>query len=175
MGGPSATVTQVDPGASQPQRVQSLVAVMVPTRGNQVTGTVTFREARQGLEVVADVQGLPPGEHAYHVHVFGDCSAPDGASAGPHFHFAGSSFDKQVPIITGNLGELEGTPQGAATHRVRIDGASIHGPYSLVGRSVVIHERGNNPAVTPDGGAGKRLACGAIGIAQVAAEQTARR
>lgn len=162
----------VDPGAPTPKPVATAIAVLQPTSGNTVTGMVRFRDAGGALEVTADVQGLPPGEHAYHVHVFGDCSAPDGASAGPHFHFTGSSFDKTVKMITGDLGELMGQG-GTVKQSARIAGASLHGPFSIIGRAVVVHEKGNNPQVTPDGGAGKRIACGVIGVAQTPVESNA--
>ena len=35
------------------------------------------------MKVVADIEGLTPGQkHAFHIHQYGDCSAPDGMSAG---------------------------------------------------------------------------------------------
>lgn len=164
----------IDPGAPSPVAVREATAVLVPTRGNRVAGLVRFRDDGQVLQVTASVVGLPAGEHAYHVHVFGDCSSPDAESAGPHFHFAGSSFDEEVPIITGNLGELRPDESSQAVHRVRVR-ATLQGRFSIVGRSVVVHERGNDPAAPPDGGAGKRLACGVIGVSgpQAAPQATA--
>ncbi len=166
--------TWIDPGAPTPVPVREATAVLVPTRGNRVAGLVRFRDDGQVLQVTASVVGLPAGEHAYHVHVFGDCSSPDAESAGPHFHFAGSSFDEEVPIITGNLGELRPDESSQAVHRVRVR-ATLQGRFSIVGRSVVVHERGNDPAAPPDGGAGKRLACGVIGVSgpQAAPQATA--
>lgn len=155
----------IDPGASAPVPVTEAVAILVPTKGSRVSGVVHFRHYGPGteMEVTASVEGLPPGPHAYHVHVFGDCSSPDAKSAGPHFHFVGSSFGEQPGFITGNLGELRGDGK-PTTDRGRIH-AELQGRYSIIGRSVVIHELGNNPASPPDGAAGKRIACGVIGVA----------
>jgi superoxide dismutase, Cu-Zn family len=155
----------VDPGADEPMAVDEVIAQLAPTRGSKTRGTVRFRETSDGLEVVADVTGLPKGPHAFHVHIFGDCSAPDATSAGDHFHFHGSSLAPDEHMITGNLGELTGDAAGKATHTGAIKDAAMHGKFSIVGRSVVIHEKGNDPTKTPDGGAGKRLACGVIGVA----------
>ncbi len=88
---------------------------------------------------------------------------PDAQSAGPHFHFVGSSFAEER-FITGNLGELQADGKSTATQRDRIH-AMLQGKFSILGRAVVIHEKGNNPASPPDGAAGKRLACGVIGVA----------
>jgi superoxide dismutase, Cu-Zn family len=153
----------IDPGAPNPVPVREAVAILMPLRGSRVTGVVRFRENSGQLDVIASVDGLPPGPHAYHVHVYGDCSSPDGESAGPHFNFAGSSFGESR-MITGNLGELrpEGKPTSVQQTRIQ---ASLQGPFSIIGRAVIVHEHGNDPMSPPDGAAGKRLACGAIGIA----------
>jgi Cu-Zn family superoxide dismutase len=154
----------LDPGADAPAPVTEAVAVITPTKGHHAKGTVRFREVSGGLEVVTTIDNLP-GTHAYHVHVYGDCSSPDAASAGPHFHFTGSSLHPREAIITGNLGELRDEGRITSTHQTRVDAATLHGPFSIVGRSVVIHAKPNDPKITPDGSAGKRIGCGVIGIA----------
>lgn len=158
----------VDPGASKRVDVREAVAVLQPTAGNRVTGVVELREAKGGVDVVASIDGLPPGRHAHHVHVFGDCSSADAKSAGPHFHFRGSSFDESVRIITGNLGDLESSGVRTTKHQARVPAATLQGRYSLVGRSVVIHAKPNDHSHPPDGNAGDRLACGVIGVKSVA-------
>jgi len=165
-GGDDSLGAAIDPGAASPVPVREAVAVLVPTRGSRVGGVVRFRDGGSGaeLDVTASVDGLPPGVHAYHVHVYGDCSSPDADSAGPHFHFMGSSFEEQPGFITGNLGELRGGDAPTTVQQTRVH-ASLQGRYSIVGRAVVVHERGNDPASPPDGAAGKRLACGVIGVA----------
>ena len=59
---------------------------MAPTQGNKVSGTVTFVPSGDKLKVFAEVSGLTPGLHGFHIHEKGDCSAPDGTSAGGHFN-----------------------------------------------------------------------------------------
>jgi superoxide dismutase, Cu-Zn family len=162
---PPRETAYVDPGAAEPMPVDEVIAVLAPTRGNKARGTVRFRDTGDGLEIVADVTGLPKGPHAFHVHMFGDCSSPDAESAGDHFHFTGSSLAPAEHVITGDLGELEASAAGKATRTATIKDAAVHGKFSILGRSVVVHEKGNDHTKTPDGGAGKRLACGVIGVA----------
>lgn len=163
--GAQALTAFVDPGARPREPVREAIAVMYSSTGLRL-GTVRFVDTgERALDVFTQVEGLPAGVHAYHVHVYGDCSTPDAKSAGPHFHFTGSSLDENVKIITGNLGELTADPEGRFVHRTRIPDAQLQGPFSILGRSVVIHAEGNDPAVTPDGGAGARIACGVIGVA----------
>src|SRR5271169_5710736 len=68
------------------QEVKKAIAVLHPASGSQVTGTVTFTAAGDSVQVVADVTGLTPGKHGFHIHEFGDCSAADASSAGGHFN-----------------------------------------------------------------------------------------
>lgn len=158
----------IDPGARRPERIRDAIAVLHPSPGSEVTGTVRFVDpgGGVGLEMIARVDGLAPGSHAFHVHVYGDCSSPDFMSAGPHFHFRGSSFDREVGIITGNLGDLTPRNGEQVEERAVIAGAKLTGPFSIIGRSVVVHAQPNDPRITPDGGAGDRIACGVIGVGQ---------
>lgn len=149
-------------------RARAAVAVLHATEGNDVGGTVRFTPAAGGLRVNAEVSGLPGDRHAYHVHLYGDCSADDGTSAGTHFNFLGSSTNPPADIgrITGNLGDLDAGAEGEATHDTLVENASLAGPKSIVGRSVVVHASANDPEQPPIGAAGPRLACGVIGIAE---------
>ena len=160
----------VDPGADSPNAVTKAVVTLEPLGDSKVMGTIVFTAAPGGaLQVKAEVEGLPANKHAYHVHVFGDCSSEDGKSAGTHFHFDGSSMNPppDIKVITGNLGELEAGEDGKATAEATIEGASLQGKYSILGRSVIVHELGNDPSKPPMGGAGGRLACGVIGIGEL--------
>src|SRR5437016_11318027 len=68
------------------KEVTKAAAQLEPKSGSKVTGTVTFTKVGDEIQVVADIQNLTPGKHGFHIHEKGDCSAPDAASAGPHFN-----------------------------------------------------------------------------------------
>jgi Cu-Zn family superoxide dismutase len=72
--------------AEKPSAPLKAVAVLHPTAGSKVSGTVTFTEEADGVKVRAEITGLTPGNHGFHVHEFGDCSAADASSAGAHFN-----------------------------------------------------------------------------------------
>src|SRR5438046_1660835 len=72
--------------AEKPSAPLKAVAVLYPTAGSKVSGTVTFTEEADGVQVRAEITGLTPGNHGFHVHEFGDCSAADASSAGAHFN-----------------------------------------------------------------------------------------
>ena len=55
-------------------------------RGEAI-GTATFTETPNGVLIRAELQGLEPGEHGYHIHQTGQCDAEGGfESAGGHFN-----------------------------------------------------------------------------------------
>src|SRR5205823_11104511 len=72
--------------AEKPSAPLKAIAVLHPTAGSKVSGTVTFTEVADGVQVQAEITGLAPGNHGFHVHEFGDCSASDASSAGGHFN-----------------------------------------------------------------------------------------
>jgi Cu-Zn family superoxide dismutase len=51
---------------------------------------------------------------------------------------------------------------GVVRLEATIGTARLDGPHSIIGRSVVVHARGNDPSQPPDGDAGARIACGVI-------------
>jgi Cu-Zn family superoxide dismutase len=147
--------------------ITEAVAVLQPTEGHAVHGIVTFTKVIEGIKVVADIEELSPGKHGFHIHEYGDCSAPDGTSAGGHFnpdnmpHGAPTDLERHV----GDLGNLEADAEGKA-HYERIDNLiSFSGLHSIIGHAVIIHAGEDDFTTQPTGNAGTRVACGVIGIA----------
>jgi len=141
------------------------IAVLSSASGSQVAGTVTFTKSGDGVQVVANVTGLTPGKHGFHVHEFGDCSAPDATSAGSHFNptkdpHAGHDADKRH---MGDLGNIEADASGKA--RLEITDKKIK-LDQIIGKAVIVHEKADDLKTQPTGDAGGRLACGVIGVAK---------
>ncbi len=163
-----ASIMAVAVVSAQAQSVTRAVAVLSPTKGSNVSGTVTFTQVNGGVRIVADVMGLTPGEHGFHIHEFGDCSAPDATSAGGHFnprHMQHGAPDAAVRHA-GDFGNLEANGAGKA-HYDRVDKTiALNGPESIVGRGVIVHEKVDDFITQPTGNAGARVACGVIGVAK---------
>ncbi len=51
----------------------------------KAAGDVDLMQTPAGVLIKLQIKGLPPGEHAFHVHAVGKCEAPF-ESAGPHFN-----------------------------------------------------------------------------------------
>ena len=144
------------------------VAILSPSQGNKCHGIVRFTEEGGSVKVVADLQGLTPGQkHAMHIHQFGDCSAPDGMSAGGHYNPEGHQHglpDKDMRHA-GDLGNVQADAQGQAHHELMVKNISIAGVKNpILGRAVIVHAKPDDGG-QPVGNAGGRIACGAIGVA----------
>lgn len=151
------------PPAPEPVKA---VAQMAPTEGNSVEGTVTFEQMEGGIHVSASITGLTPGSHGFHIHENGDCSAPDGTSAGGHFNPAGVDHGGPGSEVkhVGDLGNLVAGDDGTAEYHAMLDYLSLNegDPNYIVGRGVIIHASEDDLKSQPTGAAGARLACGVI-------------
>ena len=133
--------------------------------GSSVAGTVTFTAVGPNLRVEAHLSGLTPGEHGFHVHESGDCSAPDASSAKGHFNPAakGHGHHHHGDRHAGDLPNLVANAQGHAMYRAEVSGLSLAaGANAIVGRSVVVHADPDDYKSQPAGNSGKRVACGTI-------------
>lgn len=140
-------------------------ARLAPTAGNTVSGLVNFSQDGDRIRVNAEISGLTPGPHGFHVHEKGDCSAPDAASAGGHFNPGGKPHGdpEHAEHHAGDLPQLLADATGVARLTATADAFSIAGgATSIVGRSVVVHAAADDFKSQPAGNSGARLACGVI-------------
>ena len=144
------------------------IAVLHPTKGSSVEGTVTFTKTGDEVKIVADITGLTPGKHGFHIHEFGDCSSPDGKAAGGHFNPTNTPHagHDATPRHEGDLGNLEADSSGKAHLELTDTMMTMSGDKSIVGRGVIVHEKEDDLKSQPVGNAGGRVACGVIGIAK---------
>lgn len=154
---------------SEAQDLLKAIAVLSPTQNSKVTGIVTFTKVPEGIKVVADIKGLTPGSHGFHIHQFGDCSAPNADSAGGHYNPMGKPHG--APHMgerhMGDLGNIVADASGTANLQKTDSVLSVTGVNSIVGHAVIVHEKADDFKTQPTGDAGGRLACGVIGIASI--------
>lgn len=148
--------------------VTRAVAVLHPTQGHRANGLVSFIQTDDGVQVVAQLHGLAPGSHGFHIHQYGDCSAPDGTSAGGHFNptgapHAGPDADERH---VGDLGNIVADEAGNAYLDVVDRYLALEGPNGIIGLAVVLHAGADDLTSQPSGAAGPRISCGVIGIAR---------
>jgi len=140
-----------------------------------INGLVRFTQPdpKGPTTITADLSGLTPGKHGFHVHEFGD-TTNGCVSAGAHFNPAGKPHggpdDKERHV--GDLGNIEAGANGKAAYKRTDANITLTGANSVIGRTMVIHEkeddlgRGNNDDSKKTGNAGARVACCVIGVAK---------
>lgn len=136
--------------------------------GSAVSGTVSFEDTAAGLKVVADLHGLTPGQHGFHIHEFGSCE-DSAKAAGGHFnpdkHPHGQALKDGIKKThAGDLGNITADDKGDAKLEVTLAGDALaKGEHAVAGRAVVVHEKADDFS-QPAGNAGGRVACGVIGL-----------
>ena len=138
-------------------------AIVNPTEGNDARGTVEFTQEDGGVRVLANLTGLTEGDHGFHIHEKGDCSAADGTSAGGHFnpegtaHGAPDAAERHV----GDLGNITADATGKAVYD-RVDThLELDGANRIIGLAVIVHALPDDFS-QPTGAAGPRVGCGVI-------------
>ena len=143
-------------------------ATLHPASGSKVEGRATFVKTDSGMHVTVHVTGLAPGTHGFHIHEFGDCSAPDATSAGGHFNPGGDPHagPKDAQHHAGDMGNIEANADGVADLDYNDPRLAFEGSSSVLGRAVIVHEKADDLKTQPTGNAGGRQACGVIGVSK---------
>lgn len=147
--------------------IDKALATIAPTQNNSARGTVVYSSTDKGIKISAKISGLSPGKHGFHIHEFGDCSAPDGTSAGGHFapgHAKHGAPDAEEHH-TGDMGNIVADNDGNASLELLSDDMSFEGKNSIIGRAVIVHSKADS-FDQPSGSAGARVACGVIGVSK---------
>lgn len=153
---------------SSPSTPKAAIAKLAPTAGSEVTGSFDFIQRGEVLVIQGEVSGLAPSSvHGFHVHEKGDCSSPDGMSAGAHFNPGGQAHGNPDagPHHAGDLSNLASDGNGVAVVKSESRVLSIDGSAAIVGRALIVHAGPDDYTTQPTGNSGARLACGVIAAA----------
>jgi Cu-Zn family superoxide dismutase len=120
--------------------------MLMPTSGNQLTGTGTFTQNGQNVTLVIQVTNCPAGGHASHIHVNKNCGS-NGDDAGGHWIPQGEVIP-EITCAADGTGSATITP-AAGTWTIG------SGNGDVTTHALMVHV-GNN------GNPGGRMACGLI-------------
>ncbi|XP_071515448.1 superoxide dismutase [Cu-Zn]-like [Panulirus ornatus] len=159
-------------------KVSRAKCVLTPSSADaKINGTIFFSQKTEKSEVLVtgNITGLAVGMHGFHVHKYGvtggQCTAALGHYNPDNYNHGGrNSHERHV----GDLGNIESVSDGSGTGTAIVHITdrviSLSGPRSIVGRSIVVHEKkddlglGGDQGSVTTGNAGARLACCTIYI-----------
>jgi len=139
----------------------------------KISGVIHLVEKDNQTLITGEISGLKPGKHGFHIHETGDLT--EGCKSlcahyNPFNKTHGGPNDKKRHV--GDLGNITANDKGIAKIKIFDNLVKLKGKYSVLGRSIVIHEdeddlgKGDNKESLITGNAGKRIGCGVIGYAK---------
>ena len=141
------------------------MVMLTPISGSQATGTVHLQELGDGsVDVSADITGVPPGVHGFHIHDKGDCS-DNGNAAGGHFNptNAPHADPNAQSHHAGDFGNVTADANGEIHAHFNTRAITIKpGTTSAVGHAIILHANPDDLTTQPSGNAGPRIACGVV-------------
>lgn len=150
-----------------PAMAESAKVTLKNASGAEV-GTAALSEGPHGVLMRLALKGLPPGEHAFHVHAVGKCEPPF-TSAGGHFNptakkhgmmAADGQHAGDMPnLIVPASGDLQAEIVNTA---ITLEKGKPNSLYQQNGTALVIHAGPDDYKSDPAGNAGDRIACGVV-------------
>ena len=154
-------------GMTQPAAAPITATAELKSAQGQNVGNATLTQVPDGVRVLIEARGLPPGPHGVHIHEVGKCD-PQFASAGGHFNPAGKQHGLENPAgpHAGDLPNItiaaDGTGRLESLNRnVSLDGSAAT-LFDADGSALVVHAGPDDFKTDPAGNSGARIACGVI-------------
>jgi Cu-Zn family superoxide dismutase len=147
-------------GLSVGLRAQMQHVDVKDAKGNSVGMAMISAVKSGGVSIALDVKGLPPGDHALHLHANGVCEPPF-TSAGGHFNPGNKKHGMQNPEGHHAGDMMNFTVAKDGTSKTTVNNADV--TMQTVGAlALVIHATADDMKTDPSGNAGDRIACGVV-------------
>jgi superoxide dismutase, Cu-Zn family len=142
-------------------------ATLSDSQGRSV-GQASLSEASAGVLIKLNLQNVPPGPHAFHVHAVGKCEGPDFMSAGGHFNPTAAKHGLLAASgpHAGDIPNLIVPADGKLSAEVLVPSVTLAGGakslFDADGSALMVHATADDYASDPAGNAGARIACGVV-------------
>ncbi len=141
-------------------------ATLEAKSGSTVGGQAVFFTSAGEVKLRLEVTDAPPGKHAVHLHLNGDCSSDDAASAGPHWNPADEPHGRlgHGAAHMGDIGNIDvgNDGRGVLTFSTKEWQAATGTAADVVGHAIIVHATDDDFTSQPAGNAGGRIACGVV-------------
>ena len=148
---------------------QQASAIIGSASGSNLTGTAVFTQNGDTITLVIEIQNVSPGLHAVHIHEKGDCSSPDGKSAGGHWNPTNVDHGKwgEGEFHLGDIGNITVGEDGTGTIELTTNlwEMGTGSDLDIVGTGIIVHADADDFTSQPSGNAGARIGCGAVELA----------
>ena len=162
--------TRQQAGILSAPSAKQAVATIDSTSDSGVTGMAIFTQNGDQITFTVEIQNATPGLHAVHIHENGDCSAPDGKSAGGHWNPTDVAHGKwgEGEFHLGDIGNITVGEDGTGSFELTTDLWEIGtgSDIDVVGKGMIVHADADDFVSQPSGNAGARIGCGVIVLAE---------
>jgi Cu-Zn family superoxide dismutase len=148
-------------------QAQTAKAALKDASGKDV-GQVQLLQTPHGVLIKLAVKGIPPGDHAFHVHAVGKCEPPF-TSAGGHFNPDAHKHGMEAAEgeHAGDMPNLHIPANGElvveiANPMISLAKGQKNSVFDTDGSALIIHAGADDYKTDPTGNAGDRIACGVI-------------
>jgi Cu-Zn family superoxide dismutase len=158
-GGEQASVKEV-------RMVKKSIAWINAIGDVEFQGSAIFIKNGEQIDLQVTIDPGPPGEHAVHIHETGDCSSPDGMSAGGHWNPTGEDHGQWgvPPFHLGDIGNVVVGDDGTGSLSLSTDLWSMGTgeDNDVLDRAIIVHVDPDDFVTQPTGAAGDRIGCGVV-------------
>jgi len=147
-----------DQGQRERARGPGVEAVLSPVNGSAAQGSLKMVDRNGTLTVVGVANNLAPGIYRFAIHERGNCSSPNGFSAGKPW--APPGFPRPAGEV---LPEIMIGSNGNGVLSTTLRGVTLAAPDGVEGRAIVVHSGARVDDNVVPGVPNRLVLCGVLG------------